>query len=72
SNVEDIVPEGVETIVPYRGSVKDIIKQFVGGLRSGISYCGATNLSELKTNAEFIRITSAGAIESRAHDNQEL
>jgi len=63
-----IVPEGVEAIVPYRGSVREILYQMVGGLRSGLSYAGAHNLEELRQNAAFVRITSAGRVESGAHD----
>jgi IMP dehydrogenase len=65
---ERVVPEGVEAIVPMRGPVKDILHQLVGGLRSGLSYAGATTIAELWENAEFIRITSAGKRESGAHD----
>jgi IMP dehydrogenase len=65
---EAIVPEGVEALVPYRGSVGDILYQMVGGLRSGMSYAGAATIEELWQNAEFIRITSAGKEESGAHD----
>ena len=68
SDVFDIVPEGVEGTVPYRGSVRDIIKQLVGGLQSGISYCGSTNISEMQANAEFIRVTGSGKKESGSHD----
>jgi len=64
----EVVPEGVEAAVPYRGSVADILHQLVGGLRSGMSYAGANTLVELNENAEFIRITSAGRVESGAHD----
>lgn len=66
--VEKVVPEGVEALVPYRGGVWDILHQLVGGLRSGMSYAGASTLEELQQNAEFIRITSAGKRESGAHD----
>jgi IMP dehydrogenase len=69
---ERVVPEGVEAVVPYRGAVDDILHQLVGGLRSGLSYAGATCISELQTNAEFIRITPAGVKESGAHDVQRL
>ncbi len=62
-----VVPEGVETVVPYRGDVGDIIHQLLGGLRSGMSYSGARNLAELRANAEFIRMTNAGLHESIAH-----
>ncbi len=64
----EVVPEGVEALVPYRGRVRDILHQVVGGLRSGMSYAGARNLAELWANAEFIRITPAGQKESGAHD----
>jgi IMP dehydrogenase len=65
---EKVVPEGVEALVPYRGSVTDILHQLVGGLRSGMSYAGASTLEELRQNAEFIRITGAGIQESGTHD----
>jgi IMP dehydrogenase len=65
---ERVVAEGVEAMVPVRGPVKDIAYQLVGGLRSGMSYAGATTLAELWANAEFVRITSAGKAESGAHD----
>jgi len=64
----DLIPEGVEAVVPYKGRVDGIIKQLIGGLKSGISYCGAKNIQELKENAEFIRITGSGKIESTHHD----
>ena len=64
----EFVPEGVEAVVPHQGDVKDILHQLVGGLRSGLSYCGACNLQELYEKAEFIRITSAGKEESGVHD----
>jgi IMP dehydrogenase len=65
---EQVVPEGVEAMVPMRGPVKDILYQMVGGLRSGLSYAGAATIEELWENAEFVRITSAGKRESGAHD----
>lgn len=68
----DVVPEGVEAIVPHRGSVKDILHQMVGGLRSGMSYAGAHTIEELWEKAEFIRITSAGKEESGAHDVRKI
>jgi IMP dehydrogenase len=64
----EIVPEGVEAVVPYRGSVTDILHQLVGGLRSGMSYGGARSIAELQENAEFVRITPAGREESGVHD----
>ena len=67
---ERVVPEGVEAAVPYRGSVREIVHQLVGGLRSGLSYCGANDIPTLWEKAEFVRITSAGMSESRSHDVQ--
>lgn len=65
---ERVVPEGVEAMVPARGPVQEVIYQLVGGLRSGLSYAGATTIEELWANAEFIRITPAGRHESEVHD----
>ena len=67
----EVVPEGVEAIVPYKGAVADILHQLVGGLRSGLSYAGAHTIEELWQVAEFIRITPSGMQESRPH-NVEL
>ena len=64
----EIIPEGVEAIVPYRGNVADILHQLLGGLRSGMSYAGSKTIRELWKNAEFIRITDAGRKESGVHD----
>ncbi|MBI9046209.1 MAG: IMP dehydrogenase [Anaerolineaceae bacterium] len=65
---DKVVAEGVEAVVPYRGSVTEIIYQMVGGVRSGLSYAGAETIEQLWKNAEFIRITQAGRRESGAHD----
>ena len=62
------VPEGVEGRVPYKGSLGGLVDQLVGGLRSGMGYCGAANLKELQEGARFVRITSAGLRESHVHD----
>ena len=67
-DLNDYVPEGVEAMVSYKGSVVDIIRQLVGGLRSGLSYCGAKTIAEMQKNAKFIKITSAGYTESLPHD----
>ena len=66
----EVVPEGVEAIVPYRGDVSDIIYQLIGGVRSGMSYCGARTLDELRELATFVPITGAGMRESLPHDVQ--
>ena len=63
-DISQIVPEGVESSVPHIGSVKDVVTQLIGGLRSGMSYCGASNLQELHRNGRFIRLTPLGAAES--------
>lgn len=62
------VPEGVEGRVPYRGSLSDIIFQMVGGIRSGMGYCGKATIEALRTDSEFVKITSAALIESHPHD----
>ena len=62
------VPEGVEGRVPYKGALSDTVYQMMGGLRSGMGYVGCHNIEELRTNAQFIRITGAGLIESHPHD----
>lgn len=65
---EKLVPEGVEGRVPYKGSLAQSIHQLIGGLRSGMGYCGCSNLEELQKNARFIQITNAGLRESHVHD----
>lgn len=70
--IEQVTPEGVEARVPYRGPVKNVINQYIGGLRSGMSYGNAYNLKELQKNAKFVRITHSGMTESNSHDNQVL
>lgn len=64
----DMVPEGVEGNVPYKGPLSPILKQLVGGLRSGISYCGACNIPQMRDNATFVQMTAAGIRESGSHD----
>jgi IMP dehydrogenase len=66
--LNDYVPEGVEAMVPYKGSVIEIIRQLVGGVRSGLSYCGVKTIDEMYENAEFIKISAAGYKESQPHD----
>src|ERR1700693_832051 len=62
------VPEGIEGQVPYKGPLGGLIEQLIGGLRSGMGYCGAANLKELQERSRFVRITSAGLRESHVHD----
>ncbi len=67
-----IVPEGVESLMEFKGSVSEIIYQLLGSLRSGMSYCNAMSIKELQKNAKFIRITSAGFRESLTHNIEEI
>ena len=62
------VPEGIEGQVPYKGPLSGLVDQLVGGLRSGMGYCGTANLGELQDRSKFIRISSAGLRESHVHD----
>jgi len=71
-DLSQVVPEGVEAAVPYRGEAGEVIFQLIGGLRSGMSYCNARSLDELRRNARFIRITTAGLKESGPHDVEVL
>ena len=66
-DVKKLVPEGISGRVPYKGTLYEVIYQLVGGLRSGMGYCGAQNIEELH-NAKFTRITNAGVLESHPHD----
>lgn len=66
--VRKLVPEGIEARVPYKGPVSDTVFQLVGGLRSGMGYCGAADLAELRAKARFVRVTSGGLRESHPHD----
>jgi IMP dehydrogenase len=63
-----LVPEGIEARVPYKGPVSDVIFQMTGGLRSGMGYCGVCDIKALRTETEFIQITTAGLRESHPHD----
>lgn len=65
---EELVPEGLEGRVPYKGSLSAVVHQLIGGLQSGMGYCGVQSIAALKTEAEFIRITAAGMHESHPHD----
>ena len=70
--IEESVPGGVEGLIPYKGRVDEVVRQLVGGLRSGMSYSGAHDLGELRKKSEFMRITSAGYKESLPHDIQRV
>jgi IMP dehydrogenase len=66
-DIKKLVPEGIVGRLPYKGTLSEVIHQMIGGLRAGMGYCGAKNISELQ-NARFIRITSSGIVESHPHD----
>ena len=63
-----LVPEGVEGRVPFKGPLSEYVYQLVGGLRAGMGYCGTRTIEELRTDARFIRVTSASVRESHPHD----
>ena len=67
-DLNDYVAEGVDAMVPYKGTVTDILKQLTGGVRSGLSYCGAHTILQMQDNAEFIKMSRAGFAESQPHD----
>ena len=68
SATEKLVPEGIESMVPFKGRLKDTIFQLCGGLRSGMGYCGTPDIESLKSKSKFIKITNAGLKESHPHD----
>ena len=63
-----LVPEGIEGRVPFKGALSETVFQLVGGLRSGMGYCGTASIRDLQVNGKFIQITSAGLVESHPHD----
>jgi IMP dehydrogenase len=62
------VPEGVEGLVPYRGSLAEFVYQMVGGLKSAMGYCGCRTIEELRTQAQFCRVSAATVVENHPHD----
>ncbi len=64
---QKLVPEGIEGRVPYKGNLADTVFQIIGGLRSGMGYCGTANIDELKEKAKFVRVTPAGVSENHPH-----
>lgn len=67
-DVKKLVPEGIEGRVAYKGNLREVVTQYVGGLRAGMGYCGSKDLATLRSDARFIQITNAGMRESHAHD----
>lgn len=68
TDIDAVIPEGVEAMVPYKGKTKDVVLHLIGGLRSALSYVGAKNIQEMRTRAKFIRITGNGLKEGYSHD----
>ena len=66
--LKKLVPEGIEATVPYKGEIHDVIHQMMGGLRSGMGYCGCETIGDLKEHAKFVKISNAGLKESHPHD----
>ena len=66
-DIKKLVPEGIEGRVPYKGTLAEVMVQYIGGLRAGMGYCGAANIEEMK-KASFVKITSAGYAESHPHN----
>jgi IMP dehydrogenase len=67
-SAQKLVPEGIEGRVPYRGPVGDVVYQVIGGIRSGMGYCGCATIETLHEETEFLQITTAGLRESHPHD----
>jgi IMP dehydrogenase len=67
-DIKKLVPEGIEGRVPFKGSVAEVMVQYLGGLRAGMGYCGAATVEELQEKGQFVRITAAGIAESHPHD----
>ena len=70
SGSSKLVPEGVEGRIPYRGPLSDFVYQLVGGVRAGMGYCGTKTIAELRSDARFCRVSTAGVVESHPHDLQ--
>ena len=66
-DIKKLVPEGIVGRVPFKGTLEEVMVQYIGGLRAGMGYCGAENIDQLK-EAKFVKITAAGVHESHPHD----
>jgi IMP dehydrogenase len=67
-DIKKLVPEGIEGRVPYKGTLQEVMVQYIGGLRAGMGYCGAGTVEELQNKAQFVKITNAGMTESHPHN----
>jgi len=70
TELDKLVPEGVEGMVPYKGKLEGYVYQFIGGLRSGMGYCGVRTIADLQEKTRFVRVSAAGMRESHPHDIQ--
>ncbi len=70
ADADKLVPEGIEGRVPYRGPLRNIIHQLIGGLRASMGYVGAANIDDVRNNAQFVKVTAAGVTEAHPHDIQ--
>ncbi|VVM27808.1 Inosine-5'-monophosphate dehydrogenase (EC / CBS domain [uncultured Gammaproteobacteria bacterium] len=68
SKADKLVPEGIEGRVPFKGSIRPIVHQMIGGVRSSMGYTGCATLDKMRTDATFVQVTSAGMVESHVHD----
>ena len=66
--MNNLVPEGIEGMVPFKGNLENVVTQLVGGLRSGMGLTGCASIGDLHSKAQFVRVTAAGLKESHAHD----
>jgi IMP dehydrogenase len=67
-DINKLVPEGITARVPYKGTLSEVIYQFLGGLRSGMGYCGAADIATLQKESRFVRVTGAGITGSHPHN----
>ncbi len=67
-DIKKLVPEGIEGRIPYKGTLQEVMVQYIGGLRAGMGYCGAKTVEELQENTQFVKITNAGMTESHPHN----
>lgn len=67
-DIKKLVPEGIVGRIPYKGKLSEVVYQYIGGLKAGMGYCGAKDIATLQETAQFVRITSAGSVESHPHD----
>ena len=68
ASADELVPQGIEGRVPYKGPLSAVVHQLVGGLQAGMGYCGVATIADLQSQAQFYRITPAGLQESHVHD----